>query len=75
MRNRVKTNDELQKVMTGENSETNKRHKFDEVMSSILLGYVNNRLDFYNKMDDPKVKNFIGDLLYTELKNQVGIHK
>jgi hypothetical protein len=56
--------------MTGENSETNKRHKFDEVMSAILLGYVNIRLDFYNKMDGPIVKNFIVDLLYQELKSQ-----
>ena len=71
VKKRVSTNEELQKVMTGENSETNKRHKFDEVMKGILLGYVNNRLDFYNKMDDPKVKNFIGDLLYENLRNQL----
>ena len=71
MKKRVSTNEELQKVMTGENSETNKRHKFDEVMTTILLGYVNNRLDFYNKMEDPKIKGFISDLLYTNLKNQL----
>ncbi|MBK7764110.1 MAG: type I restriction endonuclease subunit R [Bacteroidetes bacterium] len=70
MKKRVMTNEELQKVMTGDNSETNKRHKFEEVMTTILLSYVNNRLDFYNKMDDPKIKNFIGDILYSELKNQ-----
>ncbi len=69
MKKRVSSNEELQKVMTGDNSETNKRHKFEEVMNSILLSYVNNRLDFYNKMEDPKVKNFIGDLLYEDLKN------
>jgi len=70
MKKRVSSNEELQKVMTGENSETNKRHKFDEVMTSILLGYVNNRLEFYNKMEDPKIKGFISDLLYSELRNQ-----
>jgi len=73
MKKRVSTNEELQKVMTGENSETNKRHKFDEVMTTILLGYVNNRLDFYNKMEDPKIKGFISDLLYTELKTQLNL--
>jgi type I restriction enzyme R subunit len=70
MKKRVVTNPDLQQVMTGDNSETNKRHKFDEVMNSILLSYVNNRLDFYNKMDDPKIKNFVGDLLYNDLKKQ-----
>ena len=70
MKKRVSTNDELQKVLSGGNSETNKRHKFDEVMSNILLSYVNNRLDFYNKREDPKLKGFIGDLLYSEIKNQ-----
>ena len=71
MKKRVSLNEELQVVMTSDNSETNKRHKFDEVMTSILLGYVNNRLDFYNKMEDPKIKGFISDLLYQELKSQI----
>lgn len=72
MKKRVSSNEELQNVMSSDNSETNKRHKFDEVMTSILLGYVNNRLEFYNKMEDPKIKTFISDLLYSELKNQTG---
>jgi type I restriction enzyme R subunit len=73
MKRRVITNNELKEVMIGENSETNKRHKFDEVMSSVLLSYVNNRLDFYNKMDDPKIKTFIGDLLYENLKQNISL--
>jgi type I restriction enzyme R subunit len=67
MRRRMRENEELKSVMAGNNSETNKRHKFNEVMSSILLSYVNNRLDFYNKMDDPKIKNYIGDILFKDL--------
>ncbi len=74
MKRRVITNPELKEVMTGENSETNKRHKFDEVMTNVLLSYVNNRLDFYNKMDDPKIKTFIGDLLYENLKQNISLH-
>ena len=54
MRIRMRDNEELKTVIAGNNSETNKRHKLNEVMSSILFSYVNNRLDFYNKMDDPK---------------------
>lgn len=71
MKKRVTTNEELQVVMSSDNSETNKRHKFDEVITSILLSYVNNRLDFYNKMDDPKVRGVITDLLYNDLKNNI----
>lgn len=70
MKKRVSTNEELKEVLTSDNSETNKRHKFDEVMTSILLSYVNNRLDFYNKMEDPKIKNFISDLLYQDLEHK-----
>ena len=46
------------------------RHKFDEVISTLMLSYVNNRLEFYNKMEDPKIKDFISDLLYQDLKIQ-----
>jgi type I restriction enzyme R subunit len=67
MRKRIVDNEELKSVMAGNNSDSNKRHKFNEVMSSILLSYVNNRLDFYNKMDDPKIKNYIGDILFQDL--------
>jgi type I restriction enzyme R subunit len=70
MKKRVSANEELRVVMTSDNSETNKRHKFDEVLAAILLSYVNNRLDFYNKMEDPKIKSFIGDLLFSNLKHQ-----
>jgi type I restriction enzyme R subunit len=71
MKRRVSTNEELKNVLTSDNSERNKRHKFDEVMTSILLSYVNNRLDFYNKMEDPKIKNFISDMLYQDLRKQI----
>ncbi len=69
MQSRVYNNEELKVVMTSDNSETNKRHKFDEVISTLMLSYVNNRLEFYNKMEDPKVKGFISDLLYNDLQN------
>jgi type I restriction enzyme R subunit len=67
MRKRIVENEELKSVMLGNNSESNKRHKFNEVMSSILLSYVNNRLDFYTRMENPKIKNFIGDILFQDL--------
>lgn len=72
VRKRVQEHKELQKVIAGDNSESNKRHKFDEVLKDIILSYVNSRFDFYKKMEDPKVKNFIGDMLYDGFKKEVG---
>lgn len=73
VRKQVKTDTDLLDVMVGDNSETNRRHKFDEVLDSIILSYVNRRLDFYNRMEDPNMKSFIGDLLYKELRKDVGL--
>jgi type I restriction enzyme R subunit len=73
VKKRVEMDLGLLDVMVGDNSETNKRHKFDEVLDSIILSYVNKRLDFYNRMDDPNLKGFIGDLLYKEIRKDVGL--
>jgi type I restriction enzyme R subunit len=70
MKNRVSMNEELLTVLNSDNSDSNKKHKFDEVLSNVLLSYVNNRLDFYNKMEDPIIRNFVSDLLYQELNNK-----
>jgi len=58
----------LRMVMTGDNSETNKRKKFEEVLSKIILSYVNNRVEFYQKMENPQVKRIVTDDLYREYK-------
>lgn len=68
---RMRSDQGLFDVMVGDNSETNKKHKFDEVISTILLSFVNDRLDFYKKMEEPKVKGFISDMLYQDLKKYV----
>jgi len=68
VRKRVLNNEELQKVMTGDNSDTNKLHKFKEVFANIKLSYVNDRLEFYNMMEDPKIKTYIEDMIFEEFK-------
>ncbi len=70
MRKRLMTNEELNKVMNGDNSETNKKHKVNELYQSILLSYVNDKLGFYNMMDDPKIKNLMVDMFYDDLTKQ-----
>ena len=49
----------LRNVMTGDNSETNKRRKFEEVIGSIFLSYVNDRVDFYQKFENPIIRDLI----------------
>lgn len=68
---RIRADQSLLDVMTGDNSESNKKHKFDDVLSTIFLSFVNDRLDFYKKMEEPKVKGFVSDLLYDDFKKYV----
>ena len=56
----------LRMVMAGDNSELNKRRKFEEVLTKIILSYVNNRVEFYQKMENPQVKRIVTDDLYRD---------
>ena len=37
-------NEELRQVVQGDNTESNKQYKFDQVLEDILLGFVNQYL-------------------------------
>jgi type I restriction enzyme R subunit len=69
MKNKVVSDESLQKVMNGDNSETNKKQKFDDVLNKTIMSFFNERFDFFKKIDDPKVKSFISNLLYEEMKS------
>jgi type I restriction enzyme, R subunit len=69
MKSKVVTDESLQKVMVGDNSETNKRQKFDDVLNKTIMSFFNERFDFFKKIDDPKIKSFISHLLYEEMKS------
>lgn len=69
MKTKVVTNVGLQKVLNGDNSETNKRKKFDDVLNKTILSYFNERFDFFKKIDDPRIKDFIGQLIYDEMRS------
>ena len=64
MHQRMHENDELRQVIEGDNSESNKRYKFDEVFDQILLGFVNSKLDLYNKLSQPEIKADLKRHLY-----------
>jgi len=62
-------NNGLQLVLNGDNSETNKRKKFDDVLNKSIMSFFNERFDFFKKIDEPKIKDFISQMLYEEIKS------
>ena len=73
VRKRIHSDEDLKKVFMGDNSETNKKQFFDDVLNKIILGYVNDRFDFYKKMEDPKVKQFITGVMYDKYRSSVEV--
>ena len=51
----LEENEELQAVMNENNTIENIRYKFDKVVDSILLGFVNTKIDLYKKLTEPTV--------------------
>ncbi len=55
MKFKLEENEGLQAVMNENNTLENIRYKFDKVVDSLLLGFVNNKIDLYKKLTDPNV--------------------
>ena len=66
---RINEDAELRDIMKGDSSDTNKREFFMKTIDRILLGYVNEKFEFYKKMEDPKVKSYVQRSLYESYKN------
>ncbi len=67
---KVHDNVELRQVMDGNNTETNKRYKFEEVINQILLEFVNNKLDLYTTLTRPEVNADLKHQLYQAYREQ-----
>jgi len=55
MQKKLELDDQLQNFMQGDNSEENKRYKFDKTVDELLLTFVHTKLALYNKLTDPKI--------------------
>ena len=64
IRRKVSENDELRQVMDGDNTESNKHYKFGQVLDTILLDFVNNKVELYNKLSRPEIKEYLKNRLY-----------
>ena len=70
MHQKMHENEELRQVIEGDNSDSNKQYKFNQVFEEILLGFVNSKLDLYNKLSQPEIKEDLRCHLYREYLEQ-----
>ena len=67
---KVRENEALRQVVEGDNTETNKRYKFDQVIDEILLSFVNSKLELFTKLSQPEVKADLRHQLYQAYREQ-----
>ncbi len=62
---------EVHKYMNGDNTEDNKQSFFKQQFEGMMVDFINERFDFYKKMDDnPSMKNLIFQMMYKDYQNQ-----
>ena len=71
LRSRLANDPELVKYMNGQNTEDNKKNFFKEQFDGVMVDYINERFDFYKKMDEnPSAKNQIFKMMYENYNDQ-----
>ena len=62
---------EVSKFMTGDNTEENKKNFFKQQFNEVMVDYVNDRFEFYKKMDEnQEMKNMIFQMMYSDYQKQ-----
>ena len=67
---KVLDHEELRQVIEGDNSESNKKYKFEQVFDEILLSLVNSRLELFTKLSKPEINADLKQRLYQEYRQQ-----
>ena len=71
LKERMSSDPDLEKYMTGDNTEDNKKNYFKEQFDGMMVDYINERFEFYKKMEDnPSVKNMIFKIMYDNYSQQ-----
>lgn len=71
LKTKLSNDPEVGKYMNGNNTEENKREFFKQQFDGMMVDYINERFDFYKKMDDnPSMKNLIFQMMYKDYQNQ-----
>ena len=72
LKKRLVEDPEIEKYMTGDSSDENKRNYFERQFENFMADYVNERFEFYKKMDDnPSMKNLISQLIYSHYEKSL----
>ena len=66
IRRKVHAHEELRQVTEGDNSDNNKRYKFDQVLDDILMEFVNSKIELFNKLSQPEIKEHLKRHLYQD---------
>ena len=67
LRKRLIEDSEIGKYMTAKNTEQNKQNFFKEQFEKVMIDYVDERFEFYKKMEDnPLMKNLIFQKFYAD---------
>jgi len=68
---RLNKDKELLKVYQGDNTESNKRFIFNKIFDRLLQGTVDDSLDFYKKLTEPKRNDYVKRMLYNNYSEQI----
>jgi len=68
---RLNEDEELRKVHLGDNTESNKRFMFNKVFDKLLQGLVDDSLDFYKKLTEPKRNQYVKRVLFEDYSKEV----
>jgi type I restriction enzyme R subunit len=71
IRKQIHENEDLRKVMEGDNTESNKRDIFNSTFEKLLVSLVGEHLDFYNKLSEPKKNRFMKDRLFDSYSKSI----
>lgn len=73
LKKRLVENPEIEKYMTGQNTDENKKNYFRQQFEGLMVDYVNERFEFYKKMEDnPNMKNMIFQKMYSDYQQSQG---
>jgi hypothetical protein len=57
--------------LNGNNTEENKKNFFKQQFDGMMIDYINERFDFYKKMDDnPSMKSLIFQMMYKDYQTK-----
>ncbi|HWP91552.1 MAG TPA: type I restriction endonuclease [Thermodesulfobacteriota bacterium] len=70
---KMEENEELKSVMNDRNTMDGMRYKFEQVFDSLLLEYVNTKIDLYKKLSEPRMNEMVKRRWFEEYyKQQMG---